>query len=71
MDLTLLESTQLHTRNVQSRRTNAEAAGGCYEHPLEVTGGADNYWSVSGTFRAIQSDTINILELNYSGITFP
>jgi len=29
MDLTLLGSTQLHSRTVLSRRTNAEAAGGC------------------------------------------
>jgi len=60
MDLTLLESTQLHSHTVQSHRTNAGAAGGCYEYPLKVTGGSGHSCSVSSPCRAIRSGSLNI-----------
>jgi len=60
MDLTLLESTQLHRRTVLSRRTNAGAAGGCWEYPLRVTGGSDHSCSVSSPFRTIRSGPMTI-----------
>jgi len=55
LDLTLLGSTQLHSRTVLSRLTNAGAAGGCFEYHLKVTGGSDHFCSVSCPFRAIRS----------------
>jgi len=60
MDLTLLGSTQLHSRTVLSRRTNAGAAGGCLEYPLKVTGGLDHSCSVGSPFRTIRSGPVHI-----------
>jgi len=60
MDLTLLGSPQLHSRVVLSRRTNAGAAGGCWEYPLKVTGGSDHSFSVSSPFRTIRSGPMNL-----------
>jgi len=60
MDLTSLGSTQQHSRTAMSRRTNAGAAVGCEEYPLQVTGGSDHSCSVSSPFCIIRRGPMNI-----------
>ena len=60
MGLTLLRSTQLHSRTVLSCHSNAGASGGCSEYPLKVTGGSYHSYSVSSPFRTIRSGPMNI-----------
>ena len=59
MDLILLESTQIHSRTLLSRCTNAVGVGGCEEYPLKVIGGSDHSCSVSSPFCTIRSGPMN------------
>jgi len=58
-DHTLLGSTQLRGRKVQSRRTDSGTAQGDRNIP-KITGGSDHFCSVSSLFRTIRRCPINI-----------